>query len=91
MPGWPNEPRVTAIGDAAHAMTPAGGTGANTAVRDSALLGHLLHEAGGWKEGVTEEYEKKMREYASEAVRSSYAMASKLFAFTIDPESTPTV
>jgi 2-polyprenyl-6-methoxyphenol hydroxylase-like FAD-dependent oxidoreductase len=91
VPEWPNEPRVTVIGDAAHAMTPAGGIGANTAVRDSALLGRLLHEAGGWKEGVTEEYEKKMRVYASEAVRYSYGMASKLFGFIIDPESTPTV
>jgi 2-polyprenyl-6-methoxyphenol hydroxylase-like FAD-dependent oxidoreductase len=26
VPEWPNEPRVTVIGDAAHSMTPAGGT-----------------------------------------------------------------
>ncbi|RAO74239.1 uncharacterized protein BHQ10_010251 [Talaromyces amestolkiae] len=91
VPEWPNEPRVTVLGDAAHAMTPAGGIGANTAVRDSALLGRLLREAGGWKEGMTVEYEKKMRVYASEAVRSSYGMATKSFGARIDPESTPTV
>jgi 2-polyprenyl-6-methoxyphenol hydroxylase-like FAD-dependent oxidoreductase len=50
VPEWPNDPRVTLIGDAVHAMTPAGGNGANTAVRDSALLGRLLAEAGGYKE-----------------------------------------
>ncbi|KAK5659152.1 hypothetical protein OQA88_1242 [Cercophora sp. LCS_1] len=31
VPEWPNEPRVTVIGDAVHSMTPAGGIGANTA------------------------------------------------------------
>jgi 2-polyprenyl-6-methoxyphenol hydroxylase-like FAD-dependent oxidoreductase len=51
VPEWPNDPRVTLIGDAVHAMTPAGGNGANTAVKDSALLGRLLAEAGGYQEG----------------------------------------
>lgn len=61
IPQWTNEPRVTVIGDAVHSMTPAGGIGANTACRDSALLGKLLGEAGGWKNGVTAAYEKEMR------------------------------
>ncbi|KAH0847620.1 hypothetical protein AYO21_02941 [Fonsecaea monophora] len=87
VPEWPNEPRVTLIGDAVHAMTPAGGIGANTAVRDSALLGRLLREAGGSKEGVTAAYEKEMRIYASEAVRSSYGMATKAFQVQIDESS----
>ncbi|EXJ91596.1 hypothetical protein A1O3_00144 [Capronia epimyces CBS 606.96] len=88
VPEWPNEPRVTVIGDAAHAMTPAGGIGANTAVRDSALLGRLLREAqahaGGNYEGVTAAYEKEMRRYAGEAVRSSYGTATKMFQAHID-------
>ncbi|KAL5347594.1 hypothetical protein ACLOAV_007002 [Pseudogymnoascus australis] len=46
VPEWQNEPRVTVIGDAAHSMTPAGGIGANTAMRDAALLGMLLVEKG---------------------------------------------
>ncbi|KAL2413216.1 hypothetical protein ABEF95_004327 [Exophiala dermatitidis] len=87
VPEWPNEPRVTVIGDAAHAMTPAGGIGANTAVRDSALLGRLLGEAGGYKDGITAAYEKGMRVYASEAVRSSYGMATKAFSVHIDGSS----
>lgn len=90
VPEWTNDPRVTVIGDAAHSMTPAGGIGANTAVRDSALLGRLLREASGQADGVTAEYEKEMRVYASEAVKTSYGLASSSFKVTID-ESTGTV
>ena len=87
VPEWPNEPRVTVIGDAAHSMTPAGGIGANTAVRDSALLGRLLTEAGGFGDGVTAAYEKDMRVYASEAVKTSYGLATGQFGVTIDENS----
>jgi 2-polyprenyl-6-methoxyphenol hydroxylase-like FAD-dependent oxidoreductase len=94
VPDWPNEPRVTLIGDAVHSMTPAGGNGANTAVRDSALLGKLLAEAVAagkedW-EGVTAAYEKEMRVYGSEAVKASYAQATGAFGAEIN-ESTPTI
>lgn len=88
---WKNEPRVTVIGDAVHSMTPAGGIGANTAVRDSALLGRLLSEAGGFKDGLTSAYEEKMRVYASEAVAASYGMAISGFGITIDEKTSPTV
>ncbi|UPK92616.1 hypothetical protein LCI18_003551 [Fusarium solani-melongenae] len=91
VPEWPNEPRVTVIGDAVHSMTPAGGIGANTAVRDSALLGRLLREAGGYKPGVTAAYEKEMRVYASEAVNESYTGASGAFGIKIDEETSPVV
>ncbi|KAL2069248.1 hypothetical protein VTL71DRAFT_15586 [Oculimacula yallundae] len=87
VPEWENVPRVTVIGDAAHSMTPAGGIGANTAVRDSALLGRLLTEAGGYKEGITAAYEKEMRVYASEAVHKSYGMAEQAFGIHIDENS----
>ena len=87
VPEWRNDPRVTVIGDAAHSMTPAGGIGANTAVRDSALLGRLLAEAGGCKDGVTATYEKEMRVYASEAVRTSYGLATTQFGVLIDENS----
>jgi 2-polyprenyl-6-methoxyphenol hydroxylase-like FAD-dependent oxidoreductase len=87
VPEWQNEPRVTVIGDAAHSMTPAGGIGANTAVRDSALLGRLLAEAGGYKPGVTAAYEKEMRVYASEAVRISYGLAKTQSGISIDENS----
>jgi 2-polyprenyl-6-methoxyphenol hydroxylase-like FAD-dependent oxidoreductase len=87
VPEWKNEPRVTVIGDAVHSMTPAGGIGANTAVRDSALLGRLLAEAGGYKEGVTAAYEREMRVYGSEAVKDSYGMAKTVFGVHIDENS----
>lgn len=87
VPQWENNPRVTVIGDAAHSMTPAGGIGANTAVRDSALLGRLIAEAGGYKEGITATYEKEMRVYASEAVGRSYGMAKEVFGISIDENS----
>lgn len=91
VPEWPNEPRVTVIGDAAHSMTPAGGIGANTAVQDSALLGRLLKEANGWKDGITAEYERSMRVYGSEAVAKSYGMAKEGFQIKIVEGETPTV
>ena len=87
VPEWTNDPRVTVIGDAAHSMTPAGGIGANTAVRDSALLGRLLAEAGGYGSDVTAAYEKEMRVYASEAVKISYSTATTQFAVLIDEDS----
>lgn len=87
VPEWRNDPRVTVIGDAAHSMTPAAGIGANTAVRDSALLGKLLAEAGGCRNGVTASYESEMRVYASEAVRTSYEQARAIFGVSIDQNS----
>jgi 2-polyprenyl-6-methoxyphenol hydroxylase-like FAD-dependent oxidoreductase len=85
VPEWPNEPRVTVIGDAVHSMTPAGGIGANTAVQDSALLGKLL--ANGYNSDVTAKYEKEMRVYGSAAVKTSYGMAVEQFGITIDENS----
>jgi 2-polyprenyl-6-methoxyphenol hydroxylase-like FAD-dependent oxidoreductase len=79
IPEWTNNPRVTVIGDSVHSMTPAAGIGANTAMRDSALLGRLLREAGGFRDGLTAEYEKEMRVYGAEAVRTSYGTARKVF------------
>jgi 2-polyprenyl-6-methoxyphenol hydroxylase-like FAD-dependent oxidoreductase len=96
VPEWPNDPRVTVVGDAIHAMTPAGGNGANTAVRDSALLGRLIAEAwergdGDHWVGVTEAYEKEMRVYATEAVNASFEQATSQFGFKLDLENTPTI
>ncbi|KAI2475872.1 UbiH 2-polyprenyl-6-methoxyphenol hydroxylase [Pyrenophora tritici-repentis] len=96
VPEWPNDPRVTLVGDAVHAMTPAGGNGANTAVRDSALLGRLMAEAwerghGQHWSGVTEAFEKEMRIYASEAVKASYGHAVGQFGLEGDLEDKPTL
>lgn len=82
VPEWDNEPRVTLIGDAVHAMTPAGGVGANTALKDAAFLARLLGAAGGWNGGLTAEYEREMRRYASANVKMSFETASRLFTIT---------
>ena len=82
VPEWESDPRVTSIGDAVHAMTPAGGVGANTALKDAALLGRLLADAGGWKEGLTAAYEREMRAYASPNVKRSFETASRMFTIT---------
>jgi 2-polyprenyl-6-methoxyphenol hydroxylase-like FAD-dependent oxidoreductase len=57
--------------------------GANTALRDSALLGKLLAESNGSVDGVTAKYEAEMRLYASEAVATSYGMAKQQLGLSI--------
>lgn len=70
---WPAS-RVTALGDAVHAVPPTGGQGAATAVVDAALL--CTHLAAAVRGEVTpamalHDYEKAMRPYAAAAVRES--------------------
>jgi 2-polyprenyl-6-methoxyphenol hydroxylase-like FAD-dependent oxidoreductase len=65
--------RVTVLGDAIHAMSPAGGSGANTALRDAALLCRALTTAADG-DGITTaigEYEHQMRDYGYAAVAAS--------------------
>ncbi|APD12550.1 FAD-dependent oxidoreductase [Pandoraea sputorum] len=74
---------VTGLGDAVHAMSPAGGLGANTALRDAAqLTRHLRTVADGhvplWQ-AITA-YERDMCERAREAVRLADAGAALLNA-----------
>jgi 2-polyprenyl-6-methoxyphenol hydroxylase-like FAD-dependent oxidoreductase len=72
---WPAS-RVTLLGDAIHAMSPARGSGANTALRDAALLaGELAAAAHGEKSPVQAiaSYESQMTGYGFAAVRASRA------------------
>lgn len=81
VPEWERDTRVTVIGDAAHSMTPAGGLGANTAMRDSALLGRLLHEAEGWNEDVTAAFEAQMRVYEGPISSTRDVQALTMFRY----------
>ena len=72
---WPSS-RVTLLGDAIHAMSPAGGSGANTALRDAALLATHLGAAARGEQPLVEaiaEYERQMVDYGFAAVRASRA------------------
>jgi salicylate hydroxylase len=66
--------QVTLIGDAIHSMTPARGIGANTALRDAALLGRNLAAAHQGEQSLKQaiyDYEIAMVKYGFDAVLSS--------------------
>jgi 2-polyprenyl-6-methoxyphenol hydroxylase-like FAD-dependent oxidoreductase len=71
----PWEPsRVTVLGDAAHTMTPGRGAGANTALRDAALLrDNLVAVRDGRSDlpAAVGGYEERMRAYSAVAVAES--------------------
>jgi len=66
--------QITLIGDAIHSMTPARGIGANTALRDSVLLGRNLiaaHRGEMPLQQAIHDYEIEMIKYGFDAVLSS--------------------
>lgn len=70
---WPTS-NVTLIGDAIHTMTPGRGVGANTALRDAALLCQQLVAARDGRVALlagVAAYEAEMREYGFAAVEKS--------------------
>jgi 2-polyprenyl-6-methoxyphenol hydroxylase-like FAD-dependent oxidoreductase len=70
---WPPS-RVTVLGDAIHAMSPARGSGANTALEDAGLLCRTLTTAAADGADVVAaigDYERQMREYGYAAVAAS--------------------
>jgi len=72
-PAWPPS-RVTVLGDAIHAMSPARGSGANIALQDAALLSSALTSAAADGADVVAaigDYERQMREYGYAAVAAS--------------------
>ncbi|MFF3074023.1 FAD-dependent oxidoreductase [Kitasatospora sp. NPDC057904] len=73
LPHWGTGP-VTLLGDAIHAMPPSAGKGANTALRDAALLCRTLtdaHRGGTGLREAVEVYEHEMLAYGFAAVAES--------------------
>jgi 2-polyprenyl-6-methoxyphenol hydroxylase-like FAD-dependent oxidoreductase len=73
IPRWPTT-NVTLLGDAIHTMTPGRGVGANTALRDAALLCRNLTAARDGRMPLLQavgEYEAEMIRYGFEAVLDS--------------------
>lgn len=73
IPAWPTS-NVTLLGDAVHTMTPGRGVGANTALRDAALLCRALTAVRDGERPLLEalaEYEAEMIRHGFEAVRES--------------------
>lgn len=70
--------RVTLIGDAAHPMSPMGGSGGDTAIRNAADLAHTLAE-----EGITESsikgFEARMEGRAKEKIEHSFKGGQKFW------------
>ncbi|KAJ7130615.1 2-polyprenyl-6-methoxyphenol hydroxylase [Mycena epipterygia] len=88
IPEWQPSNRVTLIGDAIHVMAPTAGIGANTALRDAALLSQTLVK--GREVDDIASYERWMREYAGQAVEMSHMGGKMLFGMrAFDELKTP--
>ncbi|GIH48613.1 2-polyprenyl-6-methoxyphenol hydroxylase [Microbispora rosea] len=72
-----NTTRVTLLGDAAHALSPAGGAGANLALRDAASLAAAL-TAGHPLIPELRSYEREMIDSGFAAVRASAANGARI-------------
>jgi len=81
-----HEPGLLCIGDAAHAMSPAGGVGINLAVQDAVATANLL--AKPLRDGfVTDEHLAQVqgrREFPVRVTQRVQAAAHKAFAYIFD-------
>jgi 2-polyprenyl-6-methoxyphenol hydroxylase-like FAD-dependent oxidoreductase len=83
---------VVPIGDAVHIMPPTGGVGANTALRDGALLSRVLVAVSRGEQSLADalaEYQAEMVRYANEAVNMSLKIAKWSIQIDVDGEQTP--
>jgi 2-polyprenyl-6-methoxyphenol hydroxylase-like FAD-dependent oxidoreductase len=77
-----HDPGLLCIGDAAHAMSPAGGVGINLAIQDAVATANLLADAL-CESRVTPELlarVQRRREFATRMTQAAQANAHKLFA-----------
>jgi 2-polyprenyl-6-methoxyphenol hydroxylase-like FAD-dependent oxidoreductase len=79
MKPWKPSANVTLLGDAVHAMSPAAGAGANTALADGATLCEAIVTDGVITEATIGRYEEAMREYASKSIAASAKGGKHMF------------
>ncbi|ROV97502.1 hypothetical protein VPNG_08733 [Cytospora leucostoma] len=70
--------RVTLIGDAAHPMSPMGGSGGDTAIRNAADLAQTLAEEGVTESGMVN-FEARMEALAKEKIEHSFRGGQKFW------------
>lgn len=78
IPFWKPSGRITLLGDAVHAMSPCGGVGAVTALKDAAVLAGKIAD-GGINEKSIGAYEAEMRLYAKINIDRSFFGGKKMF------------
>jgi 2-polyprenyl-6-methoxyphenol hydroxylase-like FAD-dependent oxidoreductase len=78
IPFWTSSERITLVGDAVHAMSPCGGVGAVTALRDASVLASKIAENGINTKSIGA-YEAEMRVYAKMMIERSYFGGKKMF------------
>jgi 2-polyprenyl-6-methoxyphenol hydroxylase-like FAD-dependent oxidoreductase len=79
-PEWTPSGNVILMGDAIHAMMPAGGSGANTALADASLLAEIIAKKGISKETMGS-FVDQMWEYALPAINGSAEGGKELLGF----------
>ncbi len=83
---WSSD-NITALGDSIHAMSPAGGLGANTALYDAALLTASLTKVAAGETALLDaiaQYEEKMREHSCNSINASQQGGKKLYKQSAD-------
>jgi 2-polyprenyl-6-methoxyphenol hydroxylase-like FAD-dependent oxidoreductase len=80
MSEWESSPYVTLVGDAIHVMSPSGGVGAATSIKDAVALTKALAGPTGVSLASIKEYEATMRVVAKTAIERSFRGGKLLYA-----------
>ena len=78
LPKWETSDKVVLIGEAIHVMSPGGGVGVATALKDCATLSTKL-AADGLSMATISAYESDMRQYAEASISRSFRGGNKFF------------